>query len=154
MSTKKKRNSNTIGENRKARHEYEFLETYEAGIVLNGTEVKSLRAGHVSFADSYVTFAGGEAFLVGLHITPYSHAGMERPNATRTRKLLLNRHEIRELSAKVEQKGLTIVPTRLYFKQGLVKVGLALGRGRKLHDHRHALKEKAVNMEARRELVR
>jgi len=149
----KKHSSNSIGENRKARHDYEFLETYEAGIVLSGPEVKSLRAGHVSFTDAYVTFNNGEAFLIGLHIAPYTNSGMEKPIPDRTRVLLLHAAEIRELANKVEQKGLSVIPTRMYFKNSRVKVGLALGRGRQLHDHRQALKQRAENLDARRELI-
>ena len=121
----KKSGGPLIGDNRKARHIYEYLETIEAGISLTGPEVKSLRAGQVNFTDSYVEFRRGEAWLIGLHIAPYT---------------------------KVEQKGLTVVPSKLYLKYGKIKVELALGRGRKLHDHRVELKRRAETRDMQREL--
>ena len=143
-----------IGDNRKARHYYEFLEFVEAGLVLRGSEVKSLRQGQVNFLDSYVDFSRGEAWLVGMRIPPYSHtAGFDAPAPDRSRKLLLHAVEIRSLAAKVEQKGLTVVPLKLYFKAGKVKVELALARGRKLHDQRDELKRRAEELDARRELA-
>ncbi len=151
MSAKKSGGS-LIGDNRKARHTYEYLETVEAGIVLTGPEVKSLRAGQVSFTDSYVEFREGEAWLLGLHIAPYTNAGYVEQNADRPRKLLLHAQEIRGLASKVEQKGLTVVPAKIYFRNGRIKVELALGRGRKLHDHRVELKKRAENRDMQREL--
>ncbi len=141
-----------IGDNRKARHLYEYLEKVEAGIVLTGPEVKSLRAGQVSFTDSYVEFRDGEAWIVGLHIAPYANAGYVEQNADGPRKLLLHAAEIRVLAAKVEQKGLTLVPARMYFRNGKIKVELALGRGRKIYDHRLALKKRAENRDMQRDL--
>ena len=132
----KKSGGPLIGDNRKARHIYEYLETIEAGISLTGPEVKSLRAGQVNFTDSYVEFRRGEAWLIGLHIAPYTNAGYVEQNADRPRKLLMHAQEIASFAAKVEQKGLTVVPSKLYLKHGKIKVELALGRGRKLHDHR------------------
>jgi SsrA-binding protein len=143
-----------IGENRKARHYYDFLEFAEAGLVLRGSEVKSLRLGQVNFLDSYVDFRQGEAWLTGMHIAPYSHTGnYDAPEPDRDRKLLLHGAEIRALAAKVEQKGLTVVPLKLYFKAGKVKVELALARGRKLHDQRDELKRRAEERDTRRELA-
>ena len=151
MSAKKSGGAQ-IGDNRKARHLYEYLETLEAGIVLTGPEVKSLRAGQVSFSDSYVEFRDGEAWLLGLHIAPYSNAGYVEQNADRPRKLLLHAQEIRNWAAKVEQKGLTVIPARLYFHNGKIKVELALGRGRKLYDHRVELKKRAEHRDVQREM--
>ena len=139
----KKSGGPLIGDNRKARHIYEYLETIEAGISLTGPEVKSLRAGQVNFTDSYVEFRRGEAWLIGLHIAPYTNAGYVEQNADRPRKLLMHAQEIASFAAKVEQKGLTVVPSKLYLKHGKIKVELALGRGRKLHDHRVELKRRA-----------
>lgn len=151
MSAKKSGGA-LIGDNRKARHLYEYLETLEAGIVLTGPEVKSLRAGQVSFSDSYVEFRDGEAWILGLHIAPYSNAGYVVQNADRPRKLLLHAHEIRIWAAKVEQKGLTVIPAKMYFHNGKIKVELALGRGRKLYDHRVELKKRAENRDMQRSL--
>lgn len=148
----KKTGSSVIGDNRKARHIYEYLETVEAGIVLTGPEVKSLRAGQVNFTDSYVDFREGEAWLLGLHIAPYTNAGYVEQNADRPRKLLMHAQEIQSLAAKVDQRGLTVVPAKLYFKHGKIKAELALGRGRKLHDHRVELKKRAENRDMEREL--
>jgi len=150
---KKDTKSPVISDNRKARHYYEFLEFFEAGLVLRGSEVKSLRLGQVNFMDSYVDFRNGEAWLVGMHIAPYSHTGNhDAPSPDRPRKLLLHRREIGVLTAKVEQKGLTVVPVKLHFKAGKVKVDLALAKGRKLHDQREELKRRAENRDAQREL--
>ena len=143
-----------IADNRKARQYYEFIDFYEAGIVLTGPEVKSLRAGQVSFGDGYVDFRSGEAWLVGLRIAPYERAGYARQEPERDRKLLLHGREIGQLAVKVEQKGLTVVPVNMHFKQGKVKVDLALARGRKLHDQRDELKRRAEARDMERELVR
>jgi SsrA-binding protein len=137
----------TIATNRRARHEYEILETVEAGLVLRGTEVKSLRAGQVTFKDSYATVRNGEAWLLGCHISPYSHGTDANHDPERDRKLLLRKREIARLSGKVAERGLTLIPLRLYFKQGRAKLELALGRGKKLHDKRSALREREVRRE-------
>src|SRR2546422_5923636 len=123
----------TVATNRRARHEYEILETIEAGLVLRGTEVKSLRAGQVTFKDSYATIRNGEAWLIGCHISPYSHGTDANHDPERDRKLLLHRREIGRLTGKTAERGLTMVPLRLYFKGGRAKVELGLARGRKLH---------------------
>ena len=143
-----------IADNRKARQYYEFLDFYEAGLVLTGPEVKSLRAGQVSFGDSFVEFRKGEAWLVSLHITPYAQAGYAPQDPDRDRKLLLHSREISLLAAKVEQKGLTVTPTKLYLKQGKIKIEIALARGRKLHDQREELKRRAEARDLEREMVR
>jgi SsrA-binding protein len=137
----------TIATNRRARHDYHILETIEAGLVLRGTEVKSLRAGQVTFKDAYATVRNDEAWLLGCHISPYSHGSDANHNPERDRKLLLHKREIARLSGKVAERGLTLVPLRMYFKQGRAKLELGLGRGKKLHDKRSALREREVRRE-------
>ena len=136
-----------IATNRRARHEYEILETVEAGLVLRGTEVKSLRAGQVNFKDSYATIRNEEGWLVGCHISPYSHGTDANHDPERDRKLLLRRRELTRLTGKIAERGLTLVPLRLYFKGGRAKVELGLARGKKLHDKRSALREREVRRE-------
>ncbi len=142
-----------IGKNKKARHLYELVEFVEAGMVLTGSEVKSLREGRISFMDGYVNFEHGEAFLVGVHIAEYENAGYAQHRPDRPRKLLMHKREIEGLMKKVEQKGLTVVPTKIYFKNGRIKLELALGRGKKLHDHRQDLKERAAKRDTAREMA-
>ena len=144
----KKNAGGQIAQNKKARHYYELLEFIEAGIALTGSEMKSIRQGAVNFRDSYVTFRGEEAILVGLHIAPYNNAGYAGHNPDRDRKLLLHKREIRNLADKVQQKGLSLVPVNMHFSNGKVKVELALGRGKKLHDQRHDLKNAAEMRDA------
>jgi SsrA-binding protein len=139
-----------VATNRKARHEYEILERFEAGLVLRGPEVKSVREGKVGFQDAFARVERGEAWLYDLHISPYEQANRYNEDPLRPRKLLLHRDEIRRLIGKVEEKGLTLVPTELYFRKGYAKVTLALARGRKLHDKREKLKREAQEREARR----
>ena len=139
-----------VASNRKARHEYEILETHEAGLVLKGPEVKSIRDGKVAFQDAYATVDGGEVWLHSLHISPYEQANRFNEDPLRTRKLLLNRSEIRKLIGKVEEKGLTLIPMEIYFVRGKAKVTVALARGRKLHDKREKLKRQTQEREARR----
>jgi SsrA-binding protein len=136
-----------IATNRRARHEYAILETYEAGVVLRGTEVKSLRAGLVNFKDSYATVRNGEVWLLGCHINPYSHGTDANHDPERDRKLLLHSKEISKLSGKVAERGLTLIPLKLYFKSGRAKLELGLGRGKKLHDKRSTLREREVKRE-------
>src|SRR5215510_6308655 len=137
----------TIATNRRARHEYSILETLEAGLVLRGTEVKSLRAGLVNFKDSYATVRNGEIWLLGCHINPYSHGTDANHDPERDRKLLLHKREVARLGGKISEKGLTLVPLRLYFKDGRAKVEIGLARGKKLHDKRSALREREVRRE-------
>ena len=137
----------SVATNRRARHEYEILETIEAGLVLRGTEVKSLRAGHVNFKDSYATVRNNEAWLLGCHISPYSHGTDANHDPERDRKLLLHRRQIARLSGKVAERGLTLIPLRLYFKRGRAKVEVGLARGKKLHDKRSAIREREVRRE-------
>ncbi|HCF06327.1 MAG: SsrA-binding protein [Desulfomicrobiaceae bacterium] len=143
-----------VAANRKARHEYEFLDFVEAGLVLSGSEVKSLREGRVNLGDGYVVFHSGEAWLTGVHISPYPNAGYAQHDPDRARKLLLHRREIASLAAKVEQKGLTVVPTKMYFKNGKIKVELALSRGKRVHDRREELRRRAVARDMERDFVR
>lgn len=132
-----------VSDNRQARYLYEILETYEAGIQLTGTEVKSIREGKVNLQDGYALIRNGEAWLLNVHISPYTGSGQYfNHDPRRTRKLLLHRQEIRKLIGKVEQQGLTLVPLRMYLKRGLVKVSIALGKGKKLHDKREDLKRR------------
>ena len=137
-----------ISTNRKAFHDYAILETYEAGLVLKGTEVKSLRAGQVNFKDSYATVKQSEMWLLGCHIPPYSHGTDANHDPERDRKLLLHRKEITRLVGKVAERGLTVVPLKLYFKGGRAKIEIGLARGKKLHDKRATLRER----ESRREI--
>lgn len=139
-----------VARNRKARHEYDILETFEAGMALKGPEVKSLRAGQVSFQDAFARIEGGEAWLYSLHISPYEQANRANVDPLRPRRLLLHKHEIRKLVGQVEEKGLTLIPLDIYFTRGYAKTTLAVARGRKLHDKRDALKKKQQDREARR----
>ncbi|HMC22933.1 MAG TPA: SsrA-binding protein SmpB [Thermoanaerobaculia bacterium] len=137
-----------IASNRKAFHDYFVLQKIEAGMALTGTEVKSLREGRVNLKDSYVNFEHGEAYLVGAHISPYSHGNRQNHDPERSRKLLLHRREIERLQEQVVEKGLTIVPLRLYFKSGKVKAEIAVVRGKKLYDKREAEKRRELAREA------
>ncbi len=128
-----------VASNRRARHEYQILETWEAGLVLQGTEVKALREGRCNLGDSYAEIREGEAWLVKMHIGPYAQGNRENHDPFRRRKLLLSRREIRKIQPRIEERGLTLVPLRLYFKRGLAKVELGLGRGKKLHDKRDTM---------------
>jgi len=141
-----------LATNRRARFEYHILETYEAGLVLSGTEIKSVRAGKVSLAEGYARIAGNEVWLEGVHIAPYEHGGRYNLEPTRRRKLLLHRDEISRLTGKVQEKGLTLVPLRLYIKRHRVKVELALVRGKKLYDKREAMAEHAARRDIERAL--
>ncbi len=126
--------------NRKARHDYEVLETFEAGLVLRGSEVKSLRAGQAALVDSYAEVREGEVFLVGAHIASYASASYNNHDPRRDRKLLLHAREIRRLKGRVREKGLTLVPLSLYFREGRAKVEIALARGRKAYDKRERIR--------------
>jgi SsrA-binding protein len=143
-----------IAQNRKARHNYEIEESVEAGLVLTGTEVKSCRAGKVNLADSYATFKDGDAWLMQCHISPYSHGNKQNHDPIRPRKLLLHRAELERLDAKVSQEGRTLVPLRLYFKHGLAKAEIAVGRGKRLHDKRATIAKREAERSMQRELGR
>jgi SsrA-binding protein len=140
----------TISQNRRARYDYLIEETVEAGIVLTGTEIKSIRAGHVSLAEAYARIDHGEAWLIGAHIAPYEQGNRNNHEPRRTRKLLLHRDEIAELVGKTSAKGFTLVPLRLYIRGGLAKLEIGLGKGKKVHDRRRTIAER----DARRELER
>lgn len=150
MSAKKPVSS--IAVNKKARHLFELSDFTEAGIQLTGPEVKSIREGKVNFVDSYVDFRNGEAWLVSLHIAPYANAGYTSQEPDRSRKLLLHHREITKLAAQKEQKGFSVVPVRLYFNNQRIKVEIALGKGKKLHDHRESLKKRAEERDMARDL--
>lgn len=132
----------SIARNKRARHDYEILETYEAGLVLQGTEVKSLRSGKASLGDAYGIVKDGEVWLLNLHIAPYERGTAWNHDPVRTRKLLLHASEIRRLIGSVERKGLTIIPLEMLFRRGRAKVVIAVGRGKKLHDKRADMKER------------
>jgi SsrA-binding protein len=139
-----------ICQNKKAWHNYSIEDKYEAGIALVGTEVKSLREGRANLGDSYGKIKDGEVFLVDAHISPYSHANRFNHDPLRTRKLLLHKKEIRRLIGKVQEKGFTLIPLRLYFSDGRAKVELALGKGKKLFDKRETLKRKTMERDMER----
>jgi SsrA-binding protein len=141
-----------VASNRKARHDYEILETLEAGVILTGTEVKSLRSGRAQMRDSFATVRGGSVVLHGVHIPPYEQGSHFNHEPERPRLLLLHRAEIQRLGSKVDQSGLTLVPLRIYFAHGLAKVELALGRGKRKYDKRQVLKEREHAREMQRAL--
>jgi SsrA-binding protein len=141
-----------IAENRKARHEYHLLERYEAGLVLTGTEVKSLRDGGATLQQAYADVRDGEAWLIGAHIAEYGQGNVSNHEPDRDRKLLLHRKEIASLYGKVREKGLTLVPTRLYFKDGRVKIELALARGKDVRDKRRDVVDREAKRQIEREL--
>jgi SsrA-binding protein len=143
-------NTRDICRNRRALHDYEVHDRLECGLVLTGTEVKSLRDGHASLEDSYARLDGGEVWLVGCDIPEYAMGNRMNHKPKRSRKLLLHRHEINRFAGKASQKGFTLVPLRLYFKNGLAKVELAVCRGKQLHDKRQALKKADAQKEIRR----
>jgi SsrA-binding protein len=138
-----------IADNRKARHDYHILETYEAGVALLGTEVKAIREGRVNLRDSYARTDSGEVWMMNVHISPYSHRGYADHAETRQRKLLLHRHEIRKLIGRTAEKGLTLVPLQMYFKKGRVKVLVGLARGKQAHDKRETIRRREVDRETR-----
>jgi SsrA-binding protein len=138
-----------IAENRKAFHDYHILDTYEAGVVLLGTEVKAIREGRVNLRDSFARVENGEVFLYNVNISPYSHRGYAEHEPLRERKLLLRRDEIRKLIGRTVEKGMTLVPLRMYFKQGRVKVAVGLAKGKKDYDTRETIKRRETERETR-----
>jgi SsrA-binding protein len=151
METQKKDGVKVVCQNRKASHDYFLEETYEAGLVLTGSEVKSLRLGRANLTDVFARIKNGEVFLHNMHITPYERAdAYTRPDAERTRKLLLNKSEISRLIGKTREKGFTLIATRIYFKNGRAKVAIALAKGKKHHDKRETIKQKTVEREMSR----
>lgn len=147
--TERQKAEKLIAENRKAYHDYHILDTYEAGIALLGTEVKAIREGRVNLRDSFARVESGEVFVHNVHISPYSHRGYVDHEPLRRRKLLLHRQEIRKLVGKTVVKGMTLVPLRMYFKNGRVKLAISLVRGKKEHDKRESLKRKEAERETR-----
>ncbi len=138
-----------IADNRKALHDYHVLDSWEAGVALLGTEVKAIREGSVNLRDSYARLENGEVWLMNLHISPYSHTGYAHHDERRQRKLLLHRHEIQKLMGRVVEKGLTLVPLRMYLNKGRVKVALALVKGKQAHDKRETIRRREVDRETR-----
>ena len=136
--------------NRQASHLYHLLERFEAGLVLTGTETKSIRAGQVNLKDSFATIRNGEAWLFNCHISPYEYGNRQNHEPLRNRKLLLHRQEIRRLTGKVEEKGLTLVPTKIYLKKGRIKCEIALAKGKKLYDKRETERRKDADREAQK----
>ena len=151
MAQQKDTGDKTFVTNRKARHDYHVLETFEAGIALAGSEVKSIRAGKVNFKDSYAHVIRGEVILENVHVSPYEPASRFNHEPERPRKLLLHKREIRKLIGKVEEKGKTLVPLRMYLKKGRVKIELALAEGKKLYDKRQDIAKRDLDREMRRE---
>ena len=139
-----------IASNRRARYEYEILDTWEAGMVLVGPEVKSLRAGNANLSDSYAMTRRGELWLLNLHISPYKQAGRDNPDPRRERKLLLHRREIEKLDSQINERGLTLVPLSLYFMNGRAKVEIGLARGKKRYDKRESIKRREQDREMAR----
>ena len=142
----------TVARNKRARHDYHILETWEAGLVLTGTEVKSLRDGKANLSDAYGVVKDGEVYLLNLHVSHYEQGNQFNHDPTRTRKLLLHRREIRRMIGAVERQGLTLVPLELYFKRGRAKVALALAKGKQAHDKREDIKRKDDEREIARAL--
>jgi SsrA-binding protein len=145
-------NIKVVATNRKARHEYFILDTYEAGISLRGSEIKSIRAGQISLGEAYIKLDGQEAWLVDAHIAPYEQANLYNHDPLRPRRLLLHRDEIRKLWDTVRQKGVTVIPLRVYLKNGRGKVEIATAKGKKLYDKREDIARKDVEREMQREL--
>ena len=146
---RKERDEPLVADNRKAGHDYHLLEQFEAGLVLEGTEVKAAREGRANLREAYVRLEGGEAFLLGAHIGQYSHGGYAGHDPVRKRKLLLGRDELNKLLGKTTEKGLTIVPLRMYFKKGRLKLAIALAKGKKLYDKRETTKRREAERETR-----
>ena len=147
--TERQKAQSSIAENRKAFHDFHLMETFEAGLVLLGTEVKAIREGRVNLRDSFARVEGREVFIYNVHISPYSHRGYADHEPLRRRKLLLHRSEIRKLIGKTVEKGMTLVPTRLYFKDGRVKVAVSLAKGKKDYDKRETIKRRETDRETR-----
>ncbi len=152
MSFANKDEGKNVAVNRKARHNYSVLDTYEVGLVLKGTEVKSLRKGKVSLRESFAQFENNELYIMNMHISPYAFGNIFNVDPIRKRKLLMHKREINRLRGQVEEKGLTLVPLRIYFKKSHAKIELALAKGKRLYDKRQALSEKDAMREVEREL--
>jgi len=149
MKSERELAQKSIAENRKAFHDYHIIETIEAGVALLGTEVKAIREGNVNLRDSYARVDGGEVWIYNVHIKAYSHRGYADHEPTRKRKLLLHRQEIRKLIGRTVERGMTLVPTRMYFKNGHVKIALGLAKGKQEHDKRETIKKREADRETR-----
>lgn len=149
MPVQKTTQNKLLSENRKARHDYHLLESYEAGLSLTGTEVKAARAGKVQLREAYARISNGEAWLVNAHISEYSHGNIMNHMPGRDRKLLLHRAEIRKLQESTREKGLSLIPTKLYLKNGKVKIEICVAKGKQLHDKRETERNKTAEQEAR-----
>jgi SsrA-binding protein len=147
--TEREKAQKILAENRKASHDYEFVEMFEAGMVLLGTEVKAIREGRIQLRDSYARIEGGEVWAFNVHISPYSHRGYAEHAPLRKRKLLLHKAEIRKLIGRTVEKGFTLVPVRMYLKDGKVKMAISLARGKKAHDKRETIKRREIDRETR-----
>ncbi len=148
---KEKETQRMIANNKKAFHDYFIEDTYEAGIALHGTEVKSMRMGKCSIKEAFVRIENGEVFVYGMHVSPYEKGNIFNKDPLRVKKLLLHRHEINKLSGRIKEKGYTLVPLQVYFKEGKVKVEIGLARGKKLYDKREAIAKKDMRRETERE---
>lgn len=147
--TERQKAEKHVAENRKAFHDYHVLETFEAGIALLGTEVKAIREGRVNLRDSFARVDAGEVHVMNVHISPYSHRGYADHEPTRRRKLLLHKQEIRKLVGKTTERGMTLVPVRMYFKNGRVKIAISLAKGKKDYDRRETIKRREIDRETR-----
>lgn len=154
MAARDESDQTPVTTNRKARHEYAVLDTFEAGIVLTGTEVKSLRQGNANLADGYALLKNGEVWLFGMHISPYSHGSYSNVDPLRRRKLLLHKKEIRKIASRLREKGLTLVPLKLYFFHGLAKLQLGVCRGKREYDKRQDIAKREAERAIRRHLAR
>jgi SsrA-binding protein len=150
MTDKMEENLKLVTTNRKARHEYSILETYEAGIALKGTEVKSLRLGNANLSDGYATIKNGEVWLLGVHISPYEQGSYSNVEPTRSRKLLMHKKEILKLHGRLSQEGLTLIPLQMYFKKNVAKVQLGLAKGKRAYDKRHDIAKREAERHIRR----
>jgi SsrA-binding protein len=148
-NNERKRAERIIAENRKAHHDYHLLETFEAGLALLGTEVKAIREGRVNLRDSFARVEGGEVYVLNVHVGAYSSRGYADHEPLRPRKLLLHRHEIRKLAGKTTEKGMTLVPVRMYFRNGRVKIAISLAKGKKDYDRRETIKRREIDRETR-----
>ncbi|MEK7250275.1 MAG: SsrA-binding protein SmpB [Bacteroidota bacterium] len=154
MAAQEESGEQLVTTNRKARHDYTILDTYEAGLVLKGTEVKSLRQGKANLTDGYAMLKHGEMWLMGMHISPYEQGSYSNVDPVRSRKLLLHKNEIRKLVGKLQQKGLTLIPLKVYFKNNVAKVLIGVAQGKKSYDKRAAIAEREVKRDLRRKYAR
>lgn len=152
MAKENKALTKPLAQNRKARHDYEIIDTYEAGMVLKGTEIKSIRRGKMNIQDGFISIYGGQAWLKNVHISPYDHGNLFNHDPLRERKLLLHRKQINDLQQAIKERGMTLVPLKVYLVRGRAKILIGLARGKNLYDKRHALKEKQANRDIERAL--